>query len=94
MMIWLVAGMPATWPLAVGKPTDLAVLDAETPEQGIAELSLVLFAFERGRRTVIRARAGLHSRNEIPSWLRQPANVLVPGTAAAEYRPLTIWRPP
>jgi cytosine deaminase len=46
--------------LAVGKPADLAVLDAETPEQVVAELSPVLYAFKRGRRTVTRAPALLH----------------------------------
>lgn len=46
--------------LAVGKPADLAVLDAETPEQAVAELSPVLFAFKRGKRTVTRAPAVLH----------------------------------
>jgi cytosine deaminase len=46
--------------LAVGKPADLAVLDAETPEQAVAELSPVLWAFKRGKRTVTRAPAVLH----------------------------------
>jgi cytosine deaminase len=46
--------------LAVGKPADLAVLDAETPEQTVAELSPVLWAFKRGKRTVTRAPAVLH----------------------------------
>jgi cytosine deaminase len=46
--------------LGVGKPADLAVLDAESPEQAVAELSPVLYAFKRGRRTVTRAPAVLH----------------------------------
>jgi len=46
--------------LAVGKPADLAVLDAGSPEQAVAELSPVLWAFKRGRRTVTRAPAVLH----------------------------------
>ena len=46
--------------LAVGKPADLAVLDAESPEQAVAELAPVLYAFKRGKRTVTRAPAVLH----------------------------------
>jgi cytosine/creatinine deaminase len=46
--------------LQVGKPADLAVIDAESPEQAIAELSPVLYAFKRGRRTVTRRPAVLH----------------------------------
>ena len=46
--------------LQVGKPADLAVLDAESPEQAVAELAPVLWAFKRGRRTVTRAPAVLH----------------------------------
>jgi cytosine/creatinine deaminase len=46
--------------LAVGKPADLAVLDAESAEQAVAELAPVLWAFKRGRRTVTRAPAVLH----------------------------------
>jgi len=46
--------------LQVGKPADLAVLDAESPEQAVAELSPVLYAFKRGRRTVTRRPAVLH----------------------------------
>ena len=46
--------------LQVGKPADLAVLDAESPEQAVAELSPVLYAFKRGRRTVTRQPAVLH----------------------------------
>jgi cytosine deaminase len=46
--------------LEVGKSADLAVLDAESPEQAVAELSPVLYAFKRGRRTVTRTPAQLH----------------------------------
>jgi cytosine deaminase len=46
--------------LAVGKPADLAVLDAESAEQAVAELAPVLYAFKRGRCTVTRAPAVLH----------------------------------
>jgi cytosine/creatinine deaminase len=46
--------------LSVGKPADLAVLDAETREQAVAELSPVLYAFKRGRRTVTRTPPVLH----------------------------------
>jgi cytosine deaminase len=46
--------------LEVGKPADLAVLDAESAEQAVAELAPVLHAFKRGRRTVTRAPAVLH----------------------------------
>ena len=49
--------------IEVGKPADFAVLDAESPEQAVAELSPVLFAFKRGRRTVTRAPAVLHRPN-------------------------------
>jgi cytosine deaminase len=46
--------------LGVGKPADLAVLDAESAEQAVAELAPVLWAFKRGRRTVTREPAVLH----------------------------------
>jgi len=49
--------------LEVGKPADLAVLDAASPEQAVAELAPVLYAFKRGRRTVTRAPAVLHRPN-------------------------------
>ena len=38
--------------LAVGNPADIVVIDAETPEQAIAEIRQPLAAFKRGRRTV------------------------------------------
>jgi len=40
--------------LAVGNPADIVVIDAETPEQAIAEIRPPLAVFKRGRRTVIR----------------------------------------
>jgi cytosine deaminase len=40
--------------LAVGNPADLVVIDAETPEQAIAEIRPPLAVWKRGRRTVIR----------------------------------------
>ena len=46
--------------LEVGKPADLAVLDAESAEQAVAELAPVLYAFKRGRPTVTRSRPTLH----------------------------------
>ncbi len=46
--------------LAVGKSADLVVLDAEGPETAVAELTPVLYAFKRGRKTVSRQPAMLH----------------------------------
>jgi cytosine/creatinine deaminase len=40
--------------LAVGNPADIVVIDAETPEQAIAEIRQPLAVFKRGRRMVIR----------------------------------------
>ena len=40
--------------LAVGNPADLAIIDAETPEQAIAEIRPPLAVWKRGKRTVIR----------------------------------------
>jgi cytosine deaminase len=40
--------------VAVGHPADLAVIDAATPEQAIAEIRPPLAVWKRGRRTVIR----------------------------------------
>src|SRR5215204_5841555 len=40
--------------LAVGNPADLVVIDAETPEQAIAEIRPPLAVWKRGRRTVTR----------------------------------------
>ncbi len=46
--------------VSVGAWADLAVLDAEAPEQAVAELSPVLYAFKRGRRTMTRSTPELH----------------------------------
>ena len=46
--------------LAAGKAADLVVLDATSPELAVAELSPVLYAFKRGRKTVSRQPAMLH----------------------------------
>ena len=46
--------------LQVGRPADLVVLDCTSPEQAVAELAPLLFAFKRGRRTVTREPAVLH----------------------------------
>ncbi|MBV9249884.1 MAG: amidohydrolase family protein [Acetobacteraceae bacterium] len=46
--------------IRVGNPADLVVIDAQTPEQAVAEICPPLAAFKRGRRTVTRPRAELH----------------------------------
>jgi len=46
--------------IAVGHPADVVVIDAQTPEQAVAEIAPTLAAFKRGRRTVSRPRAELH----------------------------------
>jgi cytosine deaminase len=50
--------------VAVGNPADLAVLDAESPVQAVAEITPPLAVFKRGRRTVTRAPAVLHRPQE------------------------------
>jgi cytosine/creatinine deaminase len=40
--------------LAVGNPADIVVIDAETPEQAVAEIRQPLAVFKRGRPTVTR----------------------------------------
>jgi cytosine deaminase len=50
----------ADYGLAVGKAADLVVLDSQSPESAVAELTPVLYAFKRGRKTVSRAPATLH----------------------------------
>jgi cytosine deaminase len=40
--------------IAVGRPADIVVVDAQTPEQAISEVRPVLAAFKDGRRTVVR----------------------------------------
>jgi cytosine deaminase len=44
----------------IGNPADLAVIDAETREQAVAELREPLAVWKRGRRTVTRHRPELH----------------------------------
>ena len=44
----------ADYGLAVGKPADIVVIDAATPEQAIAEIRPPLAVYKRGRRTVVR----------------------------------------
>jgi cytosine/creatinine deaminase len=46
--------------LAVGKSADLVVIDSTSPEMAVAELTPVLYAFKRGRKTVSRQPAMLH----------------------------------
>jgi cytosine/creatinine deaminase len=46
--------------LAIGKSADLVVLDSQSPEMAVAELTPVLYAFKRGRKTVSRQPATLH----------------------------------
>jgi cytosine/creatinine deaminase len=46
--------------LAVGKAADLVVLDAFDPAMAVAELTPVLYAFKRGRKTMSRQPATLH----------------------------------
>jgi cytosine/creatinine deaminase len=40
--------------LAVGNPADMVVVDAESPEQAVAEIRQPLAVFKRGRQTVVR----------------------------------------
>ena len=37
---------------AVGNPADVVIIDAQTPEQAVAEIARPLGAFKNGRRTV------------------------------------------
>ena len=46
--------------IAVGNPADVAVLDAATPRQAVAELREPIAVFKRGKRTVTRQRTELH----------------------------------
>jgi cytosine deaminase len=50
----------ADYGLAVGKSADLVVIDSTSPEMAVAELTSVLYAFKRGRKTVSRQPATLH----------------------------------
>jgi cytosine deaminase len=46
--------------LAVGNPADIAIIDAATPEQAVAEIRPPLAVWKRGRRTVTRQPPVLH----------------------------------
>jgi cytosine deaminase len=46
--------------MEVGKSADLVVLDSISPEMAVAELTPVLYAFKRGRKTVTRQPATMH----------------------------------
>ena len=46
--------------IEVGNPADVVVIDAESPNQAVAEIRQPLAVFKRGRRTVTRHRAELH----------------------------------
>ena len=46
--------------IAVGHPADVAVIDAKTAEQAVAEIAQPLAVFKAGRRTVTRHRPELH----------------------------------
>ena len=43
----------ADYGLAVGKPADVVVIDAETPAQAIAEIAQPVAAFKHGRQTMV-----------------------------------------
>ena len=42
----------ADYGIAVGRPADVVIIDAETPEQAIAEIAQPLAVFRHGRQTV------------------------------------------
>jgi cytosine deaminase len=46
--------------LAVGNPADVVIIDAQTPEQAVAEIRPLLAVWKRGRRTVTRQPPELH----------------------------------
>jgi len=46
--------------ITVGNPADFVVIDAQSPEQAVAEICQPLAVFKRGRRTVTRHSAQLH----------------------------------
>jgi cytosine deaminase len=46
--------------IAVGNPADLIVLDARDPEMAIAEVSLPIIGFKRGRLSFARAAPTLY----------------------------------
>jgi cytosine deaminase len=47
--------------LAVGNPADIVIIDAQTPEQAVAEIRPPLAVWKRGRRTVTRQPPELHA---------------------------------
>jgi cytosine/creatinine deaminase len=51
----------ADYGLEVGKPADIVIIDAETPEQAVAEIRPLLAVWKRGRRTVTRQPPELHT---------------------------------
>jgi len=50
----------ADYGITPGNPADLVVVDAQTPEQAVAEICQPLAVFKHGRRTVTRERTALH----------------------------------
>lgn len=46
--------------IAVGNPADIVIVDAQTPEQAVAEIKAPLAAFKGGTKTMTRPRAQLH----------------------------------
>jgi len=50
----------ADYGIAVGHPADVVVIDAQSPEQAIAEIAQPLAVFKSGRRTVTRRRPEIH----------------------------------
>ena len=46
--------------IAVGNPADVAVIDATSPKQAVAEIAQPIAVFRAGRRTLTRARPELH----------------------------------
>jgi cytosine deaminase len=46
--------------IAIGNPADLVVIDAQSPEQAVAEICQPLAVYKRGRRTVTRHPPELH----------------------------------
>ena len=46
--------------IAVGNPADLVVIDAQSPQQAVAEIGQPLAVCKRGRRTVTRHAPEIH----------------------------------
>jgi cytosine deaminase len=53
--MWRALRRPRNYGLAVGRPDDLVILDAQSPKQAVAEISQPLAACKGGRQTVARA---------------------------------------